>query len=356
MFFKTIQREKFIVRLLLVLSFLVPFFYTFPVWLSNRDFPTIPFIINAYNFSFEFDILLLILFAFAAIWFLVKNKSYGGLFFFLMYVTFSVLDQTRIQPFFFEIAIIIFFYFIFRNNYKYFKISFLLLMAGTYIWSGLHKANPFFYEFWFGGLNKRIPFVPEVLRQLFTWLVPFFEMSFGLALLFNKTRKFGIWMLALMHLMILLTFLISGIGFTVFPLNILNVIFLFLLCYKIDWTIIDFIKLNYKLKIISFYVLIIPSFNLIGWYDHFLSFSYFSGKPDYCNIIFKNESDIKMLPNEIKKITRNYNGQFYLNVNEWSVINVGVMCYPENRIYKYLQSYIEQFTGNNTTSIQLNKK
>jgi hypothetical protein len=91
-------------------------------------------------------------------------------------------------------------------------------------------------------------------------------------------------------------------------------------------------------------------------YDHFLAFSYFSGKPDYCNIFFKNEKNIEKLPKSIKKIVRTYEGQHYLNVNEWSVSNVKVLCYPEGRVYSYLQSYLEQFSEEGTTTIQLYKK
>ena len=123
-----------------------------------------------------------------------------------------------------------------------------------------------------------------------------------------------------------------------------------------DWTIISIKDINLKLKFIAFYALILPAFNLLGLYDHFLAFSYFSGKPDYCNIIFENEKVIETLPNDIKKIVRIYEGQHYLNVNEWSVNNVKVLCYPEDRVYAYLQSYIEQFSGKGTTTIQLYKK
>jgi len=356
MFFKTIRTERFVIRLLLVICFLLPFFWTFPVWLSERIFPRVPLIFLGLSLNYQMELFLLFVFGVTLLWFLIKDKGYGGLFFFLTYVILCLLDQTRIQPFFFEIAIIIFLYCLFRNNIKYFKIAFLILMAGTYIWSGLHKAHPFFYEVWYGGLEKRIPFVPQILRQLFTWMVPFLEFSFGLTLLFNKTRKLGIWMLGLMHSLILITFLVSGIGFTVFPLNVINVLFLFWLCYRLDWTIINFKNINLKLKVIAFYALILPAFNLIGLYDHFLAFSYFSGKPDYCNIIFKNENGTKALPEGIKKIVRTYEGQYYLNVNEWSVNNVKVLCYPEDRVYSYLQSYIEQFSGKGTTAIQLYKK
>ena len=348
--------KKIWIRLLLIIAFIIPFMLSFPVWLSKRDFPVTPLFFEPLEFNYYLDIALILLLFVCSIWFVLKDKGRGGLFFFVMYVVLSVLDQTRIQPFFFEISILIFFYYLFRNDFETFKIAFLLLMAGTYIWSGLHKVNSTFFDLWLEGLNKRIPFIPLSIRQIITWAVPFLEMSFGLALLFNKTRKLGIFLLAIMHAFVLITLIIGGAGFTVMPLNILNVLLLFMLCYKMDWNIESLKASGIKIKIIAIYVLLIPSLNLIGLYDHLLSFSYFSGKPSYCNIVFSNEEYISNLPQKIVDITRVYNGNHYINLNEWSVKYVNVLCYPEDRVYVYLQDYLETFTGSNSTTLQYYKK
>lgn len=347
--------NRIAVRILLILSFIIPFILSFPVWLSKRNFPVTPLFFKGYEFNYNIDIALLLVFGLFAIWFILKEKGSGGLYFFIAYVGFCLLDQTRIQPFFFEISILILFYYVFRNNFDIFKIAFLILMAGTYFWSGLHKVNSNFFELWLGGLNKRIPFIPLPLRQAITNVIPFLEMSFGIALLFNKTRKLGIYLLALMHSMILITLLIGGSGFTVFPLNVVNVLLLFILCYHLDWNVLRLKSSNLKLKIITFYALLLPSLNLIGLYDHLLAFSYFSGKPSYCNLVFLNKNDLDNLPQEIASTVRYYNGIHYLNINEWSVKYVHVLCYPEKRVYIYLKKYIESYTGNNTITIQYYK-
>lgn len=348
--------KKIWVRLLLIIGFAIPFILSFPVWLSKRDFPVTPLFFKPLDFDYYIDIIPLLLLLLSAIWFVLKEKGRGGLYFFILYVLLSILDQTRIQPFFFEIAILVFFYYLFRNDFQRFKIAFLLLMVGTYIWSGLHKANPTFYELWLGGLNKRIPFIPQSLRQIITWVIPFLEMSFGLALLFNKTRKLGIILLAIMHSMVLITLTIAGGGFTVVPLNILNVLLLFILCYYLDWNILKVASSDVKIKIIAFYALLLPTLNLIGLYDHLLSFSYFSGRPSYCNIVFSNKEDISKLPQKIIDITRVHEGSNYINLNEWSVKYVKVLCYPEDRVYVYLQQYLETYTGSNSTTLQYYKK
>jgi len=344
------------VRLILILSFFIPFLLSFPVWFSERGFPVTPLFFDGLELNYFADIVLLICLVVSAIWFLFKGNGIGGLWFFLIYALLSVLDQTRIQPFFFEIAILIFFYYLFRNDFERFKIAFLLLMAGTYIWSGLHKINPVFFDFWLHGMDKRLPFIPLILKQLFTWIVPFLELSFGLALLFNKTRKIGIILLAIMHGMVLIAFTLNGVGFTVFPMNIINPLLLFMLCYRMNWTVFKLINDGVKLKIIAVYALVLPVLNLFGCYDHLLSFSYFSGGPDYCNIFFYKEEDVKKLPKELTKVVRLYEDQYYINVNEWSVKYVNVLCYPENRVYLYLQNYVEVYTDEKSTYLQYYKK
>jgi len=344
------------VRLLLILSFFIPFALCFPLWFSKRIYPVTPFLIQDVSFNRTIDIIILLVFAGVSLWFLLKKKGYGGIVFFTLYAMLAIIDQTRIQPFFIEIAVIIFFYGLFRKDFEKFKLAFLLLMAGTYIWSGLHKANPTFFEFWSNGLSKRIPFVPETLRTIFTYMVPFMEMSFGVMLLFNKTRKLGIILLAIMHFMVLVTLTMAGVGFTVFPLNMVNVILLFMLCFKMNWNIGDLFKnRNLKLKLVLVYALVLPVLNLFGWNDHLLSFSFFSGKPEYCNIYLNDAKSLDNLPEDLKSLMRSNQGQYYINVNEWSLTSVKVLAYPENRVYNYLQQHIETFTGENTTQIQLYK-
>lgn len=343
-------------RLLLIVCFAIPFAFSFPVWFSKRDFPVTPI----FNWSIEFgqtiDFVFLSMFALFAFWFLLKERGKGGFFFFIMYVVFCILDQTRIQPFFFEIAILVLFYYLFRNYFKHFKIALLILMAGSYIWSGLHKINPTFFELWLGGLNKRIPFIPLFLRKVITYGIPILEMTFGLALLFKSTRKLGILLLAIMHSMVIVTLLLDGSGFTVLPLNIINVLLLIMLCYRLDWNILKLKSSNLKLKIIALYALVLPSLNFVGLYDHLLAFSYFSGKPSYANIVFNDSKDVDKLPLKLQEVTRTYNEVDYINLNEWSVKYVNVLCYPEERVYIYLQNYIESITGKNTTTLQHYKK
>lgn len=347
--------KKLSIRFLLVLSFLIPFVLSFPVWLSQRSFPVVPMFFKAKNFSYGIDVFFITLFWLFALLFLIRPKTRGGLLFFISYVGFCILDQTRIQPFFFEISLLILFYDLFRNRFHDFKIAVLILLAGTYIWSGLHKINPYFHEVWLKGLNNRIPFVPLFIRELMTYAVPFLEMLFGIALLFKQTRKLGIYLLALMHFMVLVTLLLGNGGFTVFPLNVLNVVLLLMICYNLNWNIFRLSTANIKLRIIAVYSILLPALNLVGFYDHLLSFSYFSGKPYYCNIIFNDEFDINKLPPQIQSVVRTYEGGKYINLNEWSVGSVHVSCYPEERVYVYLKEYIEMFVGVHTTQIHYYK-
>ena len=101
--------KQSLVRLLLILGFFAPFLLSFPVWLSKRGFPVTPLFFNGIEFNHVTDIFFIACLVISAAWFLLKKNGKGGLYFFLIYALLSVLDQIRIQPFFFEISILIFF-------------------------------------------------------------------------------------------------------------------------------------------------------------------------------------------------------------------------------------------------------
>ncbi|GAA3622086.1 hypothetical protein GCM10022397_04820 [Flavivirga jejuensis] len=160
-----------------------------------------------------------------------------------------------------------------------------------------------------------------------------------------------------MHAMVLITFTYGGVGYTVFPLNMVNVILLFMMYRGLDWNILKLKQSkSLNIKIIAFYALILPSLNLIGYYDHLLAFSYFSGKPSFCNIIFLEGYDRSKLPEEIQNVVREFEGSYYININEWGNVYVNLLCYPEDRVYLHLQDYLETFTGEETTYLQYYKK
>ena len=106
--------------------------------------------------------------------------------------------------------------------------------------------------------------------------------------------------------------------------------------------------------IIAIYLItvLLPLSNLFGFYDHILAFSYFSGKPKYGRIHFNNKFETEQLPSYIKNIVREYNGDYYIDLNEWSAYTIKVMVYPETRVYHKLKAYIDEHLEDPNTHLE----
>ena len=348
----TLEKDNFFcVRLAAFIAFVIPMIMTKSLWFVDRAFPLIPM----FNFDLESNVIidlgLIIAFVLSFIGFVFRPQWYYGIPILLIYTFLIIADQNRIQHFFFEIIFVVLALVSIKKNEKYLKTSLLLIFIGTYFWSGLHKYNDLFVEKWLNGLNKRIPFVPIWMRQTFTYAVPFLEASFGLGLVFVKTRRISIWLIAIMHAIILITLLKDGFGYVVFPLTVFNVFTLFSVFYNNkELSLVSIFKLDsIKKTVVMIFTIVLPVFNFFGIYDHIPSFSYFSGKPKYCRIHLSEKGDKYNLPNHVQSMVREYKGDYYIDLNEWSARTIRVLVYPEMRVYDKIKGYIEDYTKHPTT-------
>lgn len=345
--------ELAIIRILAFVAYMSAMAMSWDLWFSERAFP----IISLFDWlpvpNTSIDFLLIGGFISLFLLFIVKPKWSIGVPIILIYSYWGLLDQNRLQHFFFEIIFVVFALSIFKNDTNTVKKCLLWIFIGTYFWSGIHKYNDLFFEKWLNGLNKRIPFIPYWMRVSFTYAVPFLEAGFGLLLLFVKTRKVGIWLIAAMHLIILITFLKGGFGYAVIPLMAFNVLTLFLVFYNSKIKVIElFVIDDFKIVVIYALTILLPLSNLFGFYDHILAFSYFSGKPKYGRIHFENKLQTQQLPKHIQDVVREYQGYYYIDLNEWSSTTIKVMVYPEMRVYQKLKTHIDSFLDKPSTHLE----
>lgn len=347
------KRDKLaVIRLLAFVAYISAMSMSWNLWFSERAFPLVSLFEGVPVPNTSIDFLLIGAFISFFLFFIVKPKWSIGVSIMLIYTYWALLDQNRLQHFFFEIIFVVFALSIFKDNLKTAEKCLLWIFIGTYFWSGLHKYNDLFFEKWLNGLNKRIPFVPYWMRATFTYAVPFLEAGFGLLLLFVKTRKTGIWLIAIMHLIILITFLKGGFGYAVIPLMVFNVLTLFLVFYKSKIKARELFTID-GFKIVTIYVItiLLPLTNFFGFYDHILAFSYFSGKPKYGRIQFENKLQTEQLPEHIKNVVREYQGYYYIDLNEWSSHAIKVMVYPEIRVYKKIKMHVDGYLENPNTHL-----
>jgi len=346
------KKKIHLTRIFAILGFLAAMFYTPKLWITNSGFPKIPrfdFIIIPqspwdYIFSFVLFILLLL--------FLFKPKKYIGISIVILYLFLALIDQNRLQPYFYQSILIIFVVSYLRTNKKNSTIilhCLMLIFIATYFWSGIHKINSNFYLQWEHALNKHFSYIPQIIRTTFTYLVAPIELFMGVFLLFNKTRKFGVIAIILMHITIISTLIWLGYGFNVIPWNLQNIMSVIILFWTYKSTeSLDILSRFYNLKkaFIIFMVFILPLSNLYGFWDHLLSFSFFSSKLNYYYVEILDENLYKKLPKTITKHIQDYEGKHILYLNSWSGEINKVLLYPEDRVAEKVEKYIQSFAEN----------
>lgn len=350
-------------RIAAVASTLVLMLYAPKLWLSTKVFPVIPmFEWIPIPTGFMEYLFWGVLFTSQLIY-IFYNKRWLGWLALLTYVYLAFVDQNRLQPYFYQSALTLLAILIFPNKRDSKKVLYtvILIFFATYFWSGIQKLNEAFYIQWLGALNKHFSCVdttdnaliclPQWFLKVFTYAVPWLEASMGIMLLFNFTRKFAIGFILGMHAIIVFLLFYLGYGYNVVPWNIQNMISVVALFYGLQTLKpLDFFiaKFDIRRALLVFIVLILPlANNLAGYYDNLLSFHFFTADLHYYNVYIHEDLKDK-LPDNAKKFYREWEGETYINMNEWAQYDNKVLFYPEERIIQFMDAYLKSFADNPT--------
>ncbi len=218
-----------------------------------------------------------------------------------------------------------------------------LILAATYLWSGLAKFNPHF------AANAWPALAPAALHRF--WLAaPVLECATGLGLATTRFRKPAVWCAIAMHLWILAAIGPWGTRFNsvVWPWNAAMIACL-LLVYRTGplW---QEPFLFQKVALVLFGIL--PALSLGNLWDHDLSSSMYSGNRTFGTVYF-NDSVFDRLPDAIQDyVTDEGPDRCGLDINEWSLGELNVPSYPEPRVYRNVARAICRY-GRHDPSIEL---
>ncbi|TMM31380.1 hypothetical protein FDT66_05285 [Polaribacter aestuariivivens] len=339
------------VRILAILAVLVLMIYAPKLWITTKVFPVIPLFdwlpipIN------PVDYILAGFFFFIQVLYIFQNKRWQGWTIVLLYLYLALVDQNRLQPYFYQSFLTILAIEIFPKNTNYRKVLYtvILIFFATYFWSGIQKVNEAFYVQWLSALNKHFSFLPQWFLVGFTYAVPWLEALMGVLLLFNKTRKFGVLFILSMHAIITFLLFYLGYGYNVVPWNIQNMFSVIIIFWTLKTTnaLEFFLKFFNKQKIaILIFTIFLPlANNLTGFYDSLLSFHFFTADLNYYNV-YLNEELEENLPEHIQNFYRYNNGKAFINMNEWAQYDNKVLFYPEDRIINFMDVYLRSFAKN----------
>jgi hypothetical protein len=345
---------------LAILGFLAAAFYAPKLWITTKEFPVIPLFDWIWIPKSPLDKYISWLFlGLLGVQTFFRNRLLG-ISTILLYVYLSFVDQNRLQPYFYQSILTLLAINIFpkKTEPKLILQAVALIFFATYFWSGIHKINEIFYTQWMHALTKHFSFVPEVLLKIFTYMVPHLEWIMGVCLLFNKLRKFAIIAIVIMHSIIVVVLFYLGYGFNVVPWNlqnILSVLVLFWSLKTVNFHEIFTWKLSLQKSLIMIFTILLPFSNIFGYWDHLLSYSFFTSKLKYYYIQIDDKELEKALPDHIKEYYRPHEGKVIIYPNEWAGDVNRVLFYPQERVINYLNEYLKNYSDkedkNNLTTL-----
>ncbi|MGK4567957.1 hypothetical protein [Flavobacterium sp. 3HN19-14] len=317
---------------------------SYKLWVSDRLFPLIP----PFDFleGFTAETHLALFYAALSGIFLIFLFPKGRFALFLaIAIEFCscMLDQNRWQPWELQYMITVLFAFFYRDNPKQFLNYFTFLIVIIYFNSGLHKLNgSFLYDVWESMILRRFFGVEEsVIAQ--KW-VHFAGLSLGiievvgaLGILFFKRKKFFALLLIGMHIFILAMISPTGLNYNiiVWPWNVVMIILIYILIFNQSEARVSFYGLMKGANFIPFiFIGILPILCNFGLYDNFLSFNLYSGSLKQLEICVKDDGYVKDYKPYFSN-KKNFCGEDYkvLNANFWSLKEMNIIVYPEERIY-----------------------
>ncbi|MEM7105497.1 MAG: MauE/DoxX family redox-associated membrane protein [Bacteroidota bacterium] len=342
--FSTSWTESAIDNLLLRIgatAFLVLIALSQKLWLTDRAFPLMP-AWEGFSVSHTFNLVLLLVLVGLLVAKAVFPAKGLGLIIVPVVILLVLIDLNRLQPWTYILLLL----FALSGIKHLFKVKGLvlygvrILIIGTFLWTGISKLNPHFLE------NTFLTILTKALKvQDTTFFVnnPEFGYFFGLTeilvallLLFQKTRILAVCMIVFTHLFIcyFVSPLALGLDWIVIPWNLFMASWVVIVFTKVlnpvdfDWGFDSAKAIKYGF---TFVVLVLPSLNLIGKWDNFMSFNFFSDKTTKL-IIGVESTQIPNLSPEIQKRFKTVpggGGGQMLDLLEWSFDEINVPHYPE---------------------------
>ena len=318
------------------------------VFTSYRIFPIIPVFkflniqaASVHNILFIVSLLLMLFYVF------FKQQKYILILILLLETCSCLLDINRLQPWEYLFSLIIFAFIV--NKYHAFLTVFIAILSFTYLYSGFFKLNPLFLKnIWkflilhnYLGLNQTLATNKWIYHS--GYLFALLELLSGIGLLFIKTRKWSALILILMHIIVLIILGPIGLNFnyTIWPWNVIMIIFLFFLLQNQNFKIASLVLFSKWNKLIFFLVAILPFFNLFGFTDANLSFRMYTGNSKSCKIILKDTAKANMLKYYFKENNSNNKIQYYISIDGWAMQEMKVPVYSEKRVYDAIDEHLK---------------
>ncbi len=322
----------------------------YKVWLIDRLFPVVPVfdftpgipgIVHTALFAASVATLLYLLWQ-------PEHKS-AMILLLLAEVCSASLDYTRWQPWEYQYLCILFL-FIVCTDIKKRQVSLLLLCAALYAYSGIQKFNEgFLTQVWQHMILMPFLKLPHAVRvnaavHYAGYLIPMAEFLLGLGLLFTTIRRPGIYALIGMHVFNLLWLGPLGANYNIiiWPWNVYMIALLLGLRGYNEALISSQAISRPMIPILALWI-VMPVFNFFGRWDHYMSFSLYSGKLPLMAFC----TDVAAYP-ALKPFAKPDDPYSFcddkslIKIQSWAMRELNVPPYPQERVYRKLAEILHR--------------
>lgn len=320
------DRQDVILRLVL-LGFLLQFLLAFRLFLHPETGFRISLIpLNPEGWEIR---ALLVTFGMWLMWATLRLERYTLEGIVWGWVLLSTINLNAWQPYFWQFWLIIIFYLLSK---KHFITLLLIGQAGFYIWSGLHKLNPFFVSDLTYLLESKME--GGTMQSLSVGVIPilpWLEIAAGSMILWKKTRTIGLLITAGLHvgIAVLMSPVLLDFNHIIIPWNLVLAALSLLL-------IGERIAISRKSLLPVFVVLgalwIFPIFNAYTGRLSYFSANLYSGRTFHAEIILSEPGSCNLITHELDpeypKSSANLQREF--------ILYNGVAALPEPAYYEHI--------------------
>jgi hypothetical protein len=331
----------------LVFAFCIGLSMSRALWIGPRSYPPAPVssIYPAIDGGMALG-LYAALFALAAVALAAPRPGWFIAAFLAIMATFCLADQTRWQPWIFQYSFLLAVVALYAGNgadgeRRALNIA-RLIVAFTYIFSGLQKTNLNFVENDFPWITQPLanmfPSAAHLLHA-FGVVVPLVQVAFGIGLLTRRFRRVSLIAAVAMHLFILAMFGPVGLDWNdiVWPWTAAMAIFdvvLFAGAPEFSWR--DIVRRRHDPGHIAAVILfaVLPAFSFFNLWDSYLSSALYSGNLTEAQIYLSDAGALSLPAAVRSRLVRTSPDTNVLNLQRWAIEDLNVTPYPETRIYK----------------------
>jgi len=348
------QARFFWLKVVLVLALLSGLLLSPHLWLTTRSYPLVPVAGFIPALPSPVDIILYGILLLLLLSILVSRYPRYLIAAFVGIAVIEVFsDQSRLQPWFYQYLFMMFalIWHDWKKNTpaesKTMLTLYRFVLASIYFWSGFQKLNLTFlndtFPWFIEPITNHLPDEMRFLTTSFAIIVPLLELRIGVGLLTRSFRRSSMVLAILSHLFILACIGPFGHNWNsvVWPWNIAMILFVVILYsgYTGD-SIASFLPFRksilYPLAFILFGIT--PALSFFDLWDSYLSSSLYSENTGRAVMILSDSLKNRLPPDVRQYVTKDQTNKNVLEIFPWSIAELNVPPYPEERIYRSIAS------------------